>query len=63
MGANCVCNGVPSRQADIMAVRLQNSNRRNDAANIVIHSDLLDFLPTIAIPRLYNERVYRLHRY
>ena len=25
----CVCNGVPFA-ADIMAVRLQNSNRRND---------------------------------
>ena len=27
-GNPCVCNGVP--RADIMAVRLQNSNRRND---------------------------------
>ena len=34
----CVCNGVPS-QADIMAVRLQNSNRRNDVRHYrLVHS-------------------------
>ena len=32
------------RTADIMAVRLQNSNRRNDVRHYrLVHSDLLDF--------------------
>ena len=36
-GNPCVCNGVPS--ADIMAVRLQSSNRRNDVRHYrLVHS-------------------------
>ena len=38
IGAISVCNGVPSA-ADIMAVRLQNSNRRNDVRHYrLVHS-------------------------
>ena len=37
-GNPCVCNGVPFA-ADIMAVRLQNSNRRSDVRHYrLIHS-------------------------
>ena len=49
--------------AVIMAVRLQNSNRRNDVRHYrLVHRDLLDFAG-LRKSRLYNERVYRLHRY
>ena len=38
IGATRVCNGVPFA-ADIMAVRLQNSNRRNDVRHYrLVHS-------------------------
>ena len=37
IGQLCVCNGVLA--ADIMAVRLQNSNRRNDVRHYrLVHS-------------------------
>ena len=36
--------------ADIMAVRLQNSNRRNDVRHYrLVHRDLLDFAGLVAI--------------
>ena len=38
IGATCVCNGA-FLAADIMAVRLQNSNRRNDVRHYrLVHS-------------------------
>ena len=65
-GNPCVCNGVPFRAADIMAVRLQkNSNRRKTMCAIIAQfiRDLLDSAGLSSNFRLYNERVYRLHRY
>ena len=50
--------------ADIMAVKDKNSNRRKRCAIIAqFIRDLLDFADSVSNSRLYNERVYRLHRY
>ena len=48
--------------ADIMAVRLQNSNRRNDVRHYrPVHLNLLDFAGLSSNFRLH--RAHRLHRY
>ena len=51
--------------ADIMAVRLKTViDATMCAINIAqFIRDLLDFAGLSSNPRLYNERVYRLHRY
>ena len=47
-----------------MAVRLQNSNRRNDVRHYrLVHFVTFSLRRTEVAISPYNERVYRLHRY